>query len=136
MAAWYIDMCVNLPLPTTSPIAHTPGAARMCPSTGTACWDSSIPMLPTPTAARSARRPVATSSALPLTSPPQASVSVNPAAGPGPGSWLTCPAFTPARTSMPSRRNTSAISWPASGSSVGSSRPLSSTMVTLAPKRE
>ena len=29
IAAWYIDMCVNAPLPVMSPIAQSPSPARM-----------------------------------------------------------------------------------------------------------
>ena len=34
MPAWYMDMWVNAPVPTMSPIAQTPGAARIRSSTG------------------------------------------------------------------------------------------------------
>ena len=68
MPAWYMDMWVNAPLPVMSPSAHTPGAARMWSSTGMARRLSSMPTAPAPTAARSARRPVATSSASPVSS--------------------------------------------------------------------
>ena len=34
MFAWYMDMWVNAPCPVTSPMAHTPGAARIWSSTG------------------------------------------------------------------------------------------------------
>ena len=64
MPAWYMDIWVKAPLPVMSPSAHTPGAARRWPSTGMARSRSSIPAAAAPTAARSARRPVATSSAL------------------------------------------------------------------------
>ncbi len=33
MSAWYMDMCVNAPLPVTSPIAHTP-VRRAHPAVG------------------------------------------------------------------------------------------------------
>ena len=41
MPAWYMDMCVNAPLPVISPIAHTPSAARIQPSVGIS-WAASI----------------------------------------------------------------------------------------------
>ena len=34
MSAWYMDMCVKAPFPVTSPMAHTPSAARIHPSVG------------------------------------------------------------------------------------------------------
>ena len=76
--AWYMDMWVNAPLPVMSPSAHTPGAARRWSSTGMARRLSSMPTAPTPTAARSVRRPVATSSASPVSSPPPSRVTVKP----------------------------------------------------------
>ena len=81
MPAWYMDMWVKAPLPVMSPSAHTPGAARMCSSTGMARSRSSIPAAPAPTAARSARRPVATSSAAPVSSSPPSRVTVKPRPG-------------------------------------------------------
>ena len=62
MSAWYMDMWVNAPLPVTSPIAHTPSAARIQPSVAIALADGSRPTAATPSPARSVRRPVATSS--------------------------------------------------------------------------
>ena len=81
MPAWYMDMWVKAPLPVISPSAHTPGAARMRSSTGMARSRSSIPTAPAPTAARSARRPVATSSAAPVSSSPPPRVTVKPPPG-------------------------------------------------------
>ena len=128
--AWYVDMWVNAPLPVMSPIAHTPGAARRWPSTGMAFRFSSMPTAPTPTAARSVRRPVATSSASPVRSPPPSRVTVKPAR-----SCRTPVACWPVCTAMPSRPNTPASRSPASGSSLGSSRPVFSTTVTWLPNR-
>ena len=61
MSAWYMDMCVKAPFPVTSPMAHTPSAARIQPSVGMARAASSRPTAATPSEARSARRPVLTS---------------------------------------------------------------------------
>ena len=62
MSAWYMDMCVKAPFPVTSPMAHTPSAARIQPSVGMARAAGSRPTAATPSAARSVRRPVLTSS--------------------------------------------------------------------------
>ena len=61
MSAWYMDMCVNAPFPVTSPMAHTPSAARIQPSVGMVLAAGSRPTAATPSAARSVRRPVLTS---------------------------------------------------------------------------
>ena len=104
MLAWYMDMWVNSPCPVTSPMAHTPGAARRWSSTGMVRPDSSTPSTPTPSPARSVRRPVATSTASAVTCAPASPdrVTVN-----RPPSCRTAAAVAPVRTSMPSRAKTS-----------------------------
>ena len=78
MFAWYMDMWVNAPWPVMSPMAHTPGATRRWSSTGMAWALSSTPTTPAPIPGRSVRRPVATSSASPVTSVPSDRARVKP----------------------------------------------------------
>ena len=61
ISAWYMDMCVNAPWPVTSPIAHTPSPARIHSSVEMVRALESRPIEATPSAAKSVRRPVATS---------------------------------------------------------------------------
>ena len=60
--AWYIETCVKAPLPVMSPTAHTPSVTRQRSSTGAVRESLATPTVSSPTAAGSARRPVATSS--------------------------------------------------------------------------
>src|SRR6266702_4209142 len=93
MPAWYMATWVNAPLPVTSPIAHTPSAARIRSSTAVALAVSSSPAAATPSPARSVRRPVATSSRCAVSVSPPASFTVKSRP-----SWLTRPARAPVRT--------------------------------------
>ena len=88
----------------------------------------SRPIASTPSAARAGLRPVATSNRSAASVSPPASATVNRCP-----SCLTPVAAAPTITAMPSRPNTSASIAPASGSSMGSSRPAASTTVTCAP---
>jgi hypothetical protein len=78
MRAWYMATWVNAPCPVTSPTAQTPSVTRRCSSTGSDRDDGSTPIVSVPIAARSTRRPVATSSCSAVRVRPSARVTVNP----------------------------------------------------------
>ena len=82
--AWYIETCVKAPLPVMSPTAHTPSVTRQRSSTGAVRESLATPTVSRPTAAGSARRPVATRSFSAVRVEPSASVTVKPVP-----SWVT-----------------------------------------------
>ena len=117
--AWYLPTWVNMAMPVTSPIAQTPGAARIRSSTSTPRFEISTPSCSKPSPSVCARRPVAISSRSARTEAP-------PSRATRPGS--TWSILAPRCSATPSFSSTSASIRPASSSTLGSSRSATSTI--------